>query len=195
MLAQGLYGIYNIAVISWLFVYFRDSFITAFDKYKWSNCFGHPNYGRTCSGDFNASLLKLEETIPDYYNGQVLLRSSPNYPKNFSGELRFQTLFHIIVIWMSVFIGLSKGLRSYGKVTYIFSIASLTGFSVFAIKVIGMLPFQSFKFWIDNTRWLDLLHNGDVRCLKFVFRSIFDGSAGSCLAEVGRSKTEPIFRF
>jgi solute carrier family 6 (neurotransmitter transporter) len=106
--------------------------------------------------------LKLEESIPDYYNGQVLLRSSPNYPQTFSGELRFQTLFHIIVIWMSVFIGLSKGLKSYGKVVYIFSIASLLGFSVFAIKVIGLLPFESFKFWINSTHWLDLLHNGDV---------------------------------
>ena len=106
--------------------------------------------------------LKLEKSIPDYYNGQVLLRSSPNYPQTFSGELRFQTLFHIIVIWMSVFIGLSKGLKSYGKVVYIFSIASLLGFSVFAIKVIGLLPFESFKFWINSTHWLDLLHNGDV---------------------------------
>ena len=108
---------------------------------------------------------KLEDSIPDYYNGQVLLRSSPNYPQTFSGELRFQTLFHIIVIWMSVFIGLSKGLKSYGKVVYIFSISSLVGFSVFAIKVIGLLPFESFKFWITSTQWLDLLHNGDVRII------------------------------
>ena len=96
-------------------------------------------FRRNCDPLFQLlnNTLKLEESIPDYYNGQVLLRSSPNYPQTFSGELRFQTLFHIIVIWMSVFIGLSKGLKSYGKVVYIFSIASLLGFSVFAIKVIG----------------------------------------------------------
>ena len=121
-------------------------------------------FRRNCDPLFQLlnNTLKLEESIPDYYNGQVLLRSSPNYPQTFSGELRFQTLFHIIVIWMSVFIGLSKGLKSYGKVVYIFSIASLLGFSVFAIKVIGLLPFESFKFWINSTHWLDLLHNGDV---------------------------------
>ena len=121
-------------------------------------------FSRNCDPLFQLlnNTLKLEESIPDYYNGQVLLRSSPNYPQTFSGELRFQTLFHIIVIWMSVFIGLSKGLKSYGKVVYIFSIASLLGFSVFAIKVIGLLPFESFKFWINSTHWLDLLHNGDV---------------------------------
>ena len=115
--------------------------------------------------NYNVS-LKLEESIPDYYNAQVLLRSSPNYPQTFSGELRFQTLFHIIVIWMSVFIGLSKGLKSYGKVVYIFSVSSLVGFSVFAIKVIGLLPFDNFRLWVMNTQWLDLLHNGDVSFLK-----------------------------
>ena len=53
--------------------------------------------------------LKLEETVPDYFSGTVLLRTSPRYPQSFTGELRFQTLFNIVVIWMAVFIGLSKG--------------------------------------------------------------------------------------
>lgn len=44
MISQGLYGLYNIAAISWLFVFFKDSFITAFDKYKWSLCFSGPKY-------------------------------------------------------------------------------------------------------------------------------------------------------
>lgn len=162
MVAQGLYGVYNIAAISWLFVYFRDSFITTFDRYKWSFCYPNPKYGRQCQNSmYYNNTWKLEESIPDYYNGQVLLRSSPTYPQTFSGELRFQTLFHIIVIWMSVFIGLSKGLKSYGKVVYLFSISSLVGFTVFAIKVIGLLPLASFKHWVHNTHWLDLLYNGD----------------------------------
>jgi solute carrier family 6 (neurotransmitter transporter) len=105
---------------------------------------------------------KLEETLPDYYNGHVLLRSSPSYPHTFSGELRFQTLFHIIVIWMSVFIGLSKGLRSYGKVVYVFAIFPLVGFLVFSTKVIGLLPLATFKYWINSTHWLELLYNGNV---------------------------------
>ena len=53
--------------------------------------------------------LSLEETVPDYFAGTVLLRTSPRYPQSFTGELRFQTLFNIVVIWMAVFIGLSKG--------------------------------------------------------------------------------------
>ena len=53
--------------------------------------------------------LNLEQNVPDYFAGTVLLRSSPRYPQSFTGELRFQTLFNIVVIWMAVFIGLSKG--------------------------------------------------------------------------------------
>ena len=55
-------------------------------------------------------MLPLEETVPDYFSGTVLLRTSPWYPDSFTGELRFQTLFNIVVIWMAVFIGLSKGM-------------------------------------------------------------------------------------
>ena len=54
----------------------------------------------------------MEQTIPDYFSGSVLLRTSPTYPHTFTGELRFQTLFNIVVIWMAVFIGLSKGLAT-----------------------------------------------------------------------------------
>ena len=57
MLVQGLTGVYSIVVTSWMFVYFRDSFITIhqvtiliiliifiiltisiFQPYKWSRC-------------------------------------------------------------------------------------------------------------------------------------------------------------
>ena len=110
---------------------------------------------------------KLEQTIPDYYNGQVLLRSSPTYPQSFSGELRFQTLFHIVVIWMSVFIGLSKGLKSYGKVVYLFAICPLVGYIVFTIKVIGLLPLETFQYWIKSTNWLNFFYNGDVSTYDF----------------------------
>ena len=44
MLAQGLYGIYNIAIISWLFIYLRDSFVTASEQYRWSYCIKDASY-------------------------------------------------------------------------------------------------------------------------------------------------------
>jgi len=75
------------------------------------------NFSRNC--DFNHTFTnsspfnsyhqwKLEETIPDYFSGVVLMRSAPTYPHSFTA-LRFQTLFNMVVIWMPVFIALSKG--------------------------------------------------------------------------------------
>ena len=162
MLAQGVYSVYNIAAISWMFIYFRDSFITAWDRYRWSFCSTHSEYGRNCNGgassghsNSTADGWRIEQTIPDYFSGSVLLRTSPTYPHTFTGELRFQTLFNIVVIWMAVFIGLSKGLKSYGKVVYLTSSLSLLGFLVFATKIIDVLPVTTFKLWLVNTSWID----------------------------------------
>ena len=142
--------------------------------------------------------LKLEETVPDYFSGTVLLRTSPRYPQSFTGELRFQTLFNIVVIWMAVFIGLSKGnyffssnstlvnynlpsrydfsytlnylkftlgVRSYGKVVYLFFFLKFTGFIIFAAKVIDVLPLNTFKYWILETEWLEFIYNGEVTAM------------------------------
>lgn len=40
LIAQSLIGIYSIIGISWLFVYFRDSFITKMDRYRWAEPYG-----------------------------------------------------------------------------------------------------------------------------------------------------------
>ena len=77
-------------------------------------CFHRRQCGANLNNDTTRSYyenLGLEENIPDYFAGTVLLRTSPRYPQSFTGELRFQTLFNIVVIWMAVFIGLSKGKR------------------------------------------------------------------------------------
>ncbi len=39
LLGQCMFGLYNIAGIAWLFVYMRDSFITVYDRYRWTVCF------------------------------------------------------------------------------------------------------------------------------------------------------------
>ncbi len=104
----------------------------------------------------------LEQSVPDYFSGVVLLRSSPTYPENFTGELRFQTLFNIVVIWMAVFIGLSKGLKSYGKVSFLFGVLPVVGFVVFATKVLGLLPFDVFVNWFCQADWAGLTTNVKV---------------------------------
>ena len=78
------------------------------------------HFRRICESDFNISNgsynWKLEESIPDYFSGIVLMRSAPTYPNSFTA-LRFQTLFNVVVIWMAVFIALSKGKLSDISVT------------------------------------------------------------------------------
>ena len=121
---------------------------------------------RGCEQQFyNGTGPSLPQTIPDYFSGVVLLRSSPNYPETFSGELRFQTLFNVLVIWMALFIGLSKGLKSYGKVSFLFGILPVVGFIVFCTKVVGLLPAEAFTTWFYRYSTWFLTSNS----LKFKF--------------------------
>ena len=124
MLVQGLTGVYNMVVVSWMFVYFRDSFDTLYDTgYKWTMCQFHvPAFSdlRRCS-DNNPSLYnntsghsKIEETIPDYFAATVLQRKLPVYPRtteNWRFSLKFQVVFNLVVAWVIVFICLSRGTK------------------------------------------------------------------------------------
>ncbi len=44
VLSQCAYGLYNIACVAWLFIYMRDAFITAYDRYRWTLCFPAVKY-------------------------------------------------------------------------------------------------------------------------------------------------------
>ena len=44
MLTHAVYGLYNVANISWLFIFLRDSFITSYDRYRWTSCLAEPKY-------------------------------------------------------------------------------------------------------------------------------------------------------
>lgn len=39
LVAQAMIGLYSIIGVSWMFVYFRDSFITKMDRYRWAEPF------------------------------------------------------------------------------------------------------------------------------------------------------------
>ena len=121
MLAQGMASVYSMVTTSWMFIYFRDSFITLYENFKWTKCEkNNHEYSvlRNCPGvslsqhNFNQS-WKIEESIPDYFSATVLQRSSPVMKPGNSGgfeNLKFQVVFNLIVIWMIVFICLSKGM-------------------------------------------------------------------------------------
>ncbi len=39
VLAHSVFGLYNVVSVAWIFIYLRDSFISNFDRYRWTNCF------------------------------------------------------------------------------------------------------------------------------------------------------------
>ncbi|KAK6637041.1 hypothetical protein RUM43_010715 [Polyplax serrata] len=109
LLAQALIGMYSIVGVSWMFVYFRDSFITKQDTFRWAESFRHYHRPDNIFGTsiFNAS-GRLEETVPDYLNIVVLQRHGLTSPVNAFGHLKFQLTFNLAVVWMIVFVSLSK---------------------------------------------------------------------------------------
>lgn len=92
----------------------RDSFITKQDKYRWAEPFllyrddSRPTYNTTAS-------YKLYETVPDYFSGAVLQRHHLNDTNPGVVTLKFQVAFNLAVVWMIVFVSLSKGKLSFLK--------------------------------------------------------------------------------
>ena len=122
MLVQAMAGVNSMVVTSWILVFFRDSFDTMQETYKWNMCQRTvPAFYQLRKCDDSERHLvsnstghhgNIEETIPDYFAATVLQRSLPIYPPNFEswfGSLKFQVVFNLVVIWMIVFICLSRG--------------------------------------------------------------------------------------
>lgn len=57
----------------------------------------------------NGTPYKLQETVPDYFSGAVLQRHHLNEPGSGIVTLKFQVAFNLAVVWMIVFVSLSKG--------------------------------------------------------------------------------------
>lgn len=117
-----LLGIYNAIPLSWLFVYFKDSFITLKDSYKWGKC--HYTFARNvCQKALNASSADYYGwSVPSYFHGRVLGRRPEEYQ---FGELKFEIAFNLCLVWLIVFICLSRGPKTLGKVVYIIGTLSL----------------------------------------------------------------------
>ncbi|XP_077255716.1 sodium-dependent transporter bedraggled isoform X1 [Temnothorax americanus] len=157
--AQAFIGIYSIVGVSWMFVYFRDSFITKQDRYRWAEPFllyrddSRPTYNTTAS-------YKLYETVPDYFSGAVLQRHHLNEANPGVVTLKFQVAFNLAVVWMIVFVSLSKGLRSYGKVVYVFTLVPVFGTLILCTKLLGLTPPGSIHQLFPATVWSEFFING-----------------------------------
>ena len=76
---------------------------------------------------------RLEETVPDYLNVVVLQRHALSSPENAFGHLKFQLTFNLAVVWMIVFVSLSKG-----KIFFFFSNHFSSSLPLKSIKIIRM---------------------------------------------------------
>lgn len=157
LLIQGLVGLYSAISISWLLVYFRDSFVNNVDRYKWQETVDMYRPGGT-----NESIT-LAQTVPDYFNGVVLQRfnlgPAGRVGFNSIGKVRFQLAFNLSLFWTLVFIILCRGLRSYGKFVFPMVIVPLIGLTAFTTKLLLMIDFSSLESLFPATDWDDFFVN------------------------------------
>lgn len=104
---------------------------------------------------------KISETVPDYFSGVVLQRHNLVTGNSF-GAIKFQVAFNLAVVWMIVFVSLSKGLRSYAKVVYVFTLLPIFGTFVLCAKLLGMAPTESLHEVFPETNWGEFFLNSKV---------------------------------
>ncbi|KAK0084679.1 hypothetical protein PV325_006589 [Microctonus aethiopoides] len=157
LVAHAFIGIYSITGVSWMFVYFRDSFITKQDRYRWAEPF---LLYREDIKPMNITIsYKLHETVPDYFSGVVLQRHHLNEPDPGVITIKFQVAFNLAVVWMIVFVSLSKGLRSYGKVVYVFTLVPVFGTLILCTKLLGLTPPGTIHQLFPATVWSEFFIN------------------------------------
>ncbi|XP_055925391.1 sodium-dependent transporter bedraggled-like [Argiope bruennichi] len=134
-----LLGVYNAVPLSWLFIYFKDSFITLKDSYKWGRC--HHTFARNaCLRALNSSSADFYGwSVPSYFHGRILGRK----PGEFQiGELKFEVAFNLCLVWVIIFVCLSRGPKTFGKVVYLFG--------MLPIALLMMVTMRMGQQWSDG---------------------------------------------
>ncbi|CAG7659297.1 unnamed protein product [Allacma fusca] len=184
MVSQAMIGIYSAVGVSWVFIYFRDSFITRYDQYRWGQCLREYR-GSACDFTGNNN-TNFAESIPDYFNGVVLQRASPDYPSSaaLSSSLKFTVAFNLAVVWMLIFVSLSKGLKSYGKVVHGFVLVPVATLLVLASKMIGLVPTDQGESTYINTEWKNFFYNSQTWIVAAREAFFTWGLLGACVMQV-----------
>ncbi|XP_076307713.1 sodium-dependent transporter bedraggled-like isoform X3 [Tachypleus tridentatus] len=108
-------GVYTAVPVAWLFVYFKDSLITSNQKYLWETCQGNFSRNYCVESQNQSSLDFVGWSVSSYFHGNVLYRNANN---NQMGYIRFEIAFNLAVVWVIVFLVLSRGNQLYGKLVY-----------------------------------------------------------------------------
>ncbi|KAL4716076.1 hypothetical protein ACJJTC_013853 [Scirpophaga incertulas] len=194
LVTQAVIGIYSIIGISWIFVYFRDSFITSEDRYKWA--LPHDN-------DFDVDITKnvtykIQESLPQYFQSEVLQRSFCSNNSYF-GSIKFQVAFNLAVVWMIVFVSLSKGLRSYGKAVYMLIFLPICGTIVLCTKLLTLIPYDSVINIFSETEWSEFFINSNSWAAAGQEIFLTWGALGACVMQLtshknAKSKTNSVLQ-
>ncbi|EAT41564.1 AAEL006800-PA [Aedes aegypti] len=155
ILAQGLISLYSAISLSWVLVYFRDSFVSRSEKYRWQEIF------EMYRGPGNQS-FRLSDTVADYFNGVVLQRYQlgPGVRGiNGIGAVRFQLAFNLAILWTFVFVVLCKGIRSFGKIVIGLFCFAFIGLIAVTSKFLSMVNYDSIKNVFPATDWADFFIN------------------------------------
>ncbi|XP_022249080.1 sodium- and chloride-dependent glycine transporter 1-like [Limulus polyphemus] len=152
-------GVYTAVPISWLFVYFKDSFITSRETYKWGTCQGQFAQDYCLESQNKSSKDFVGWSVSSYFHGNVLDRNSSNREV---GDLRFEISFNLAIVWLLVFLALSRGNRLYGKLVYAFVLVPVSLLFLVAVRIMeqwGMgiatlFDAQWKDVLTDSTSWL-----------------------------------------
>lgn len=101
LLALALSAASSSLPLAWLLVFFRDSFVPAHGRYRWAE---------NAAGNSSSPLSLV---LPRYW-AEVVLQWGEGEGL---GPLHFQLTFHLALLWAAVCLMLSKGLRTYWKVS------------------------------------------------------------------------------
>ncbi|KAI8116846.1 hypothetical protein FF38_03571 [Lucilia cuprina] len=156
VLVQYFITIYSSVVVVWLLVYIRDIFIHH-SSYPWSE-FVHTIIPRQTSHIYT----NLTESIPDYFNVNVLQRLQIYKMNDVNGvrlHISDRVAFYLVILWAAVFLTLSKGLKSFGKVILLLGILPIFLLAAIAVKLLFVVDFAKLQKMFSSTEFDEFLVN------------------------------------
>lgn len=155
-IAQGVIALYTTLSLSWMFVFFRDSFISPESLYRWQEIIEfYRGIGNNSVG--------LSERVADYFNGVVLQRvqlgAAGRAGLTGIGPVRFQLAFNLSLVWVFVFIILCRGLRSFGRVLLWLTIMPLCILLTVTIKLLTVIDSSNLQNLFPATDWQEFFSN------------------------------------
>ncbi|XP_076365131.1 sodium-dependent transporter bedraggled-like [Tachypleus tridentatus] len=125
-------GVYSAIPVSWLLIYFKDSFIANNQTYRWNTCLGNFSKYFCIESQNQSSTDYVGWSVSSYFHGIVLDRRSDS---NDMDSFRFELVFNLAIVWLIIFLVLSRGNRFYGKLVYALTLVPVGLLFLVAVKV------------------------------------------------------------